>query len=225
MRLAALPALLVLAACSAERQPDAPATPAPTVAAPRTLVAADLDPELLGARIIEMEVADQDIGDGLAKVSAFVACPKAMAVCDPATAPEGTVYTYVLSVTPQTAPEPVPASPTADTAAAPADASAGLIRMTRPAHGFNAAAGFSRAEATAALGAEDALTVTLDENGLVWRVTGGNGWAVGRPITLWWQTTRAPAQPAASYRLEYAGQRAAITAPFPAADEAATAAR
>ncbi len=91
--------------------------------------------------------------------------------------------------------------------------------MTRPAPGFNAAVGFSRIEATAALGAEDALTVTLDQSQLIWRVTAGSGWAAGKPITFWWQSTRPPEKPSASYRLEYGGKTARLAAPFPAADK------
>ena len=216
--LGALSLLALLASCSAEREPAPAPSPTPTIAAPRTLIAADLDPAALGARMEGMEVTDQDAGDGLAKVSAFVACPKAMTTCDPATAPEGTVYTYVLTVTPQAAAEPSP-TPTpiaTHSAVVPVEAPAELVRMTRPAPGFNAATGYSRAEATAALGAEDALTVTLDQNQLIWRVTGSSGWAAGKPITLWWQSTRPPEKPEPSYRFEYGGKRADIAAPFPA---------
>ena len=222
MRFAALPVLMLIAACSAEREPEAAPSPTPTLAAPRTLVAADLDLATLGARVERMEVADRETGDGLARISAFVACPKEMEVCDPETAPEGTVYTYVLTVTPQAAAEPSP-TPTAtatDTAVVPVEAPAELVRMTRPAPGFNAAAGFSRAEATAALGAEGALTLTLDQGQLIWRVTGGTGWAAGKPITLWWQSTRPPQKSAPAYRFEYAGKRVDITAFFPTADKA-----
>lgn len=219
MRFAALSVLVLLAACSREREPDAKPTPRATVAAPRTLVAADFNPAMLGARVAEMDVTDAAIGGRkapIARVRAFVACAKEVTACDPATLPAGTIYTYVLTIT------PAPASPMPSPSVVPADlivpeeAPAELVGTDRVVPGFNGALGFSRAEAAAALGAEDALTVTLDQNRLIWRVTGGSGWRAGQPITLWWQSTRAPAKPAPSYRFEYAGKRADIAAPFPA---------
>lgn len=225
MRLAAASLLVLLAGCSAEREPAPAPMPTATVAAPRTLVAADFDPAMMGGAIAGTEKTDVMIGDRLARVSALVACPNDIADCDPATAPEGTVYTYVLTITPELAPPMKPAPPaagpsaTAETPVAPVEAPAELVRMTRAAPGFNGAVGFARAEAAAALGADEALGITLDQNQLIWRVTEGAGWQAGKPITLWWQSTRPPAKPAAAYRLEYAGKRADIRAPFPAADK------
>lgn len=224
MRFAALLALMPLAACSAEREPAPASSPSATVAVPRTLVAADFDPATLGATVADMALTDPAAGKGLARVTAIVACPKAMTACDPAAAPKGTVFTYLLTVTPQAqtpphhpAPELSPSG--SETPVAPIEAPAELVRMTRPALGFNGAVGYSHAEAAAALGREDALTITLDQNQLIWRVTEGSGWAAGRPITLWWQSTLPPAKPAVSYRLEYAGKIADIRGPFPAADK------
>ena len=217
----ALPLLAILASCSAERSRETEPTPTATVAAPRTLVAADFDPASLGGGVAEMGATNVETAGGLARVTSLVACSKAMATCDPATAPEGTVFTYVLTVTPLPTASPT-ATPTAtgtDPPVVPLEAPAELVRMTRTAPGFNGAVGFSRSEAAAALGADDALTVTLDQHQLIWRVTGGSGWQAGKPITFWWQSTAAPAKPSAAYRLEYAGKRADIAAPFPAADK------
>lgn len=235
MRWAALPlpvpvpvpvlVLVLVAACAAEQSPEPAPTPRATVAAPRTLVAADFDPAMLGAHVADMESTDVETGDGLARVSAFVACPRAMATCDPATTPEGTMFTYVVTITPQaedapeTAPPPSPSPSASEPSIEPVEVPAELVRMTRAAHGFEGAVGFSRAEAAAALGAEDALTVTLDQKQLIWRVTGGSGWQPGKPITLWWQSGRAPAKPAPAYRLEWNGKSADIAAPFPGAEK------
>ena len=230
MRVRALPALALVAACSSQPAPAPTPTPTATVAAPRTLVAADFNAETLGGHVDGMDVTDAAIGEKkapLARLSAFVACAKGVTACDPAQLPDGTTYTYVLTVTPVTAkPDPVPAATTdaagAGTPAeiAPVEAPAELIRMTRSAPGFNGAVGFTRDEAAQALGADDALTVTLDQGQLIWRVTGGGGWKAGKPITLWWQSTRAPDKPVAAYSLDYGSKRADVTAPFPAADKA-----
>ena len=220
---AALALAALLAGCTAERAPDPAPTPAATVAAPRTLVAADLDPATLGPRVAGIAVEDMAVGGRaapLARVSAFVACARGMTACDPAVLPEGTIYTYFLTITPAPpAAAPVASASTVDPAA-PAEAPAELVGMSMAAAGFNGAVGFAHAEAAVALGKEDALGVTLDQNRLIWRVTGGSGWTPERPITLWWQSTRPPAGQAAAYRLEYAGQRADIRAPFPAEDKA-----
>lgn len=222
MRCAGVATALLLAACSDGREEAAPVpAPTPTVAAPRTLVAADFDPAILGAEVEGTRQENVALGTGLARMTSYVACPRAMTDCDPATAPEGTAYTYVMIVTPESGDAPQAAlspTPPAGTVA-PVEGSAELVRMTRAAPSFTGAVGFSRGEAEAALGAANAMTVTLDQNRISWRVTGGSGWLAGKPITLWWQSTRAPGKPATAFRLEYAGQRADVRAPFPAADK------
>ena len=233
MRALAFPALAFVTACSSQpaSEPSPTPTPAATIAAPRTLIAADFDPAMLGAHVEGVEIADAEIGSEktpLARIDAFVACAQGVTICEPAKLPQGTVYTYVLKVTPLTAAaksKPSPSAAPSETASAtpteitPVEAPAELVRMTRAAPEFKGAVGFSRAEAAVALGADDALTVTLDQGQIIWRVTGGSGWAAGRPITLWWQSTGAPAKPSEAYRLEYGGKRSEITAPFPPEDK------
>lgn len=232
IRAGALCAILLLAACGAEKAPEPAPKPKPTRAVPRTLIPANFDPATLGPRVEGMDVTDAAIGakkDPLAKLSAYVACAKSVAACDPAQLPEGTVYTYVLTITPTpvpVAPSPTPsasdgaeATSTPDDFAQPETATE-LVRTLRAVPQFKGAVGFALAEAAAALGDEDALAVTLDTNRLIWRVTRGNGWQADMPITLWWQSTRAPAKPAPAYRLEYGGKSLDIAAPFPMADKA-----
>lgn len=222
----ALPLLAVLAACSAEREEPAPApTPTPTATEPRTLIPADFDPASLGGRVAGIAVEDAAVGggddDSLGTVSAYVACAQDIPVCDPAALPDGTVYTYVVTITPAAAPEP---DPSATPAATPPPVP--LVRPTAPtlamrnrASGFDGAVGYSRAEATAALGAENALSIEIDQGRIIWRAKDGRSWQGGRPITFWWQSTRPPAEPAVTYDFVSGSDGAEITAPFPAADK------
>lgn len=225
MRLAVLALAAVLAGCS-QAVPEPQPTPTATVAAPRTLVAADFDPATLGAKIEGPKGTDPEFaviagGKEIAIVKSFVACPKDMTTCVPAELPEGTVLTYVHTIVPAAA-EPAEApspEPTGTDTAAPVEVPPSLFRMTRPAPGFKGGVGYSRAEAEAALGAPDPITVTVDEGQLIWRVTGGSGWKPGAPVTVWWQTTAPPA-PQEAYQLEVSGSTAKAKAPFPAAEKA-----
>ena len=227
MRLAAtLSALALIAACSEQAPAPAP-TPTATIAEPRTLVAADLDPATLGAKIAGSKGTDPEFsvmagGKVVASVAAFVACPKEVTACTPETLPAETIYTYVLRVTPAPtgpmAPRTPPASPTA--VGKLVEMPALLFRMTRPAHGFNGAVGYAIAEAEAALGSPDAISVTLDEDQLIWRVTGGSGWKPDMPITFWWQSAIAPDGPQPAYRLEMGDAGWTATGPFPAKETA-----
>ncbi len=230
---AALPALMLLAACTAEKEPAPAPTPTATVtvAKPRTLVAADLDLATLGAKIAGPKGTDPEFsvmagGKVVARVAAFVACPKAVSPCTPETLPADTIYTYVLKVTPDTAgplaptPAATPSGPTDGTPDDLGEIPAIVFQMTRPARGFKGGVGYARAEAEAALGAPEAISVTLDEERLIWRVTGGSGWKPGAPITLWWQSTVPPAGPQPAYRLEMGDTGWTATGPFPAEEKA-----
>lgn len=230
MRGLALPAVLaLLAGCSAERETAPAPAPTPTVAVPRTLIPADLDPEADGLRVEGATITDALIGNEkapFARYDAFVHCAdEAVPVCDPKLLPEDTVYTYMLTITPlAAAPEATPTAGTApETSAAPDDlvqsvAPAELVRTIVPVPRFRGEVGFAMGQAAEALGEDDALSVTLEANRLVWRVTRGS-WKRGMPITLWWRSARPPAKPAPAYRLELGGKSAEIRAPFPAADK------
>lgn len=222
---ATLPALALLAACSAEKTPEPTPTPTVTVAAPRTLVAADLDSASLGAKIAGPSGTDPAFavmagGEEIARVVSYVACPKGMTVCVPGELAEGTVLTYVHTITPAAAKDlPTPVPPAETASPTPVEVPPALFRMTRAAPGFQGGVGYARAEAVTALGATDAITVTLDQGQLIWRVTGGSGWKPGLPITVWWQTTAPPVRPRDAFQLELMGQTAKVRGPFPAADK------
>lgn len=226
-----LAAPLALAACGEAPEPEPTPTATPTVAAPRVLVAADFDPEMLGAKIDgpqgpEPEAAIMAEGREIARIKSFVACPAETSaettaetnVCVPADMPEGTVYTYVHEITLADAPDPAPnASPAAEGAAPEVPAS--LFRMTRAATGFNRSVGYSRSQAEAALGAADAIQVSSESEQIIWRVTEGSGWKPGSRVTVWWQSTEPPAGPAEAYRLEVNRMSATARGPFPADTE------
>lgn len=221
---AAFPALTLLAACSAEKTPEPAPAPSATVAEPRTLVAADLELDSLGARMALPGAARDGFavvvdGKDIARITSYVACPEEMTRCVPGELPQGTLLTYVHTISPPA--EATEAPQTASSAATATAVPGALFRTTRPAPGFNGGVGYSLAEAEAALGSPDAITITLDAGELIWRVTGGEGLTPGAPLTLWWQTTVPPADdPQSAYQLELGGKTVPVSGPFPAADKA-----
>ena len=220
-RLLLLAAPLVLAACGSSESEPAP-TPTPTPAQPRTLVAADLDLSTLGAKIVgpqgpQIETVLSAGSAQIGEMVSFVACPEGVETCEPGQMPEGTIYTYVHQITlaqnneatqdaATTGPEVVESPPT-------------LFRTTEKAHGFNAAVGYSSAQALDALGSEDAIAITSDDGRLIWRVVEGGGWQPGSTITFWWQSTLPPAGPADAYLLEVEGSQSIARGPYPAEEK------
>ena len=216
---------VLLAACSSEA-PEPEPTPTATVAAPRTLVAANLDREGLGAKIEGPDGTDPQSpitvdGKQVGMITSFVACPKDMTTCDPATLPAGTKLTYVYTIMPDpTAGEDLRAvAPQATNPAGTTEMPPAYFRTTRPAPGFGGTLGYAKDEAAMALGDEDAITVTVDEGQIIWRVTGGEGWKAGKPVTVWWQSTEPPQGPQQAFEIEWNGMTAPVTAPFPASEK------
>ena len=196
----ALLSIGMLAACGSSEPEPAP-TPTPTVAAPRTLVGADLDLSTLGAKIVGpqgpevrtvLSAGNREIG----RLVSYVACPADTAECKPGEMPEGTVYTYVHRVT-------------------LADTEDGTQMAERD--------GPEVAEAT--LGDPDAISITNDSGSLIWRVSRGSGWKPGGTMTFWWQSTTPPQGPAEAYLLEVDGNQAIATGPFPAEEKPVEGAR
>ena len=222
MRLASLALtgiMFALASCGSPEPEPAP-TPTPTVAAPRTLVGADLDLSTLGARIAgpqgsEVETVLSARNRQVGTLVSYVACPAGVEECRPGEMSEGTVYTYVHAVTlaeesesedPAEGPEVVEAPPT-------------LFRTIRKATGFNQSIGYSTAEAEAVLGDPDAISISNDNGSLIWRVVRGSGWKPGGTVTFWWQSTLPPQGPAEAYLFEVDGNQVAATGPFPPEDK------
>ena len=215
---------LALAGCGNSEPAPAP-SPTPTIAAPRTLVGADLDLSTLGAKIVgpqgpEVETVLSAGNRQIGTLVSYVACPAGTPVCEPGEMPADTVYTYVHAITLMDAEDAEDAEDAAeDTDVDPSDqreTPPTLFRTVRAATGFNQAVGYSTAEAEAALGDPDAISITNDNGSLIWRVVRGSGWKPGGTVTLWWQSTTAPQGPAEAHLFKLDGQQVATTGAYPA---------
>ena len=201
--LAALAALTLAGCGSSEPKPAPSPTPSATPDKPKTLVPADLGALVLGPRIEwpqgpEVTGTFAVDGERLAEVVSYVACPEGLDPCEPETAPEGTVYTYVHRVTPTEGVE-----------------GATLFRTSRTATGFANVIGFDKAEAVDVLGEDGQIDVASDNGALVWRVIGGDGWTAGETLTFYWQSTIAPEGSREAFQFEADGVSAIGTGPFP----------
>lgn len=223
---------LALAACG-DADPDATEMDAATTDGEAALLEnavdagdfADLD---LGAKIVgpqgpEVKAALSNDTGNFADMTSYVACPAGMDVCEPASAPEGTIYTYVHTVFPG---EDNDASTGSGEGADSSDVEqAELFRMLAPAHGFTGNAGYSKLEAEGAVGAKVEVAVTCEEGALAWTVSAGDGgdqWGQGEPLTFYWQSTLPPAGPSDQYRLSANYTTATGAGPYPAASDTAT---
>jgi hypothetical protein len=177
----------------------------------------------LGAKIVgpqgpEVKDALSNASGNYADITSYVACPSGMDKCDPASAPEGTIFTYVHIVYPGEDMDPTTGS--GDGADSSDVERATEFRMTSPAHGFTGGAGYSKAEAMAAIGAKANIVMSCDNGALVWTINAGDGgdqWQSGEPLTFYWQSVLPPAGPASAYRIEVDGTAASGKGPFPAA--------
>ena len=182
----------------------------------------------LGARIVgpqgpEVTGRFTNEAGAFGDIRSFVACPAGMDPCDPATAPEGTVYTYVHVVYPGEDNEPDSGSGEGPDASDVEIATA--FKMNRAAHGFTGNAGYSKAEVLAGVGTKADVTITCSDNGgLAWTINAGDGgdqWEQAEPITFYWQSTVPPAGPADAYAIQANRTTATGPGPYPAADETA----
>lgn len=231
--LAMLAAPLALAACS-DSDDVTDLQDADTVnearALAQSLEAGDFMDLELGAKIVgpqgpEVEAALSNAEGNFADIRSYVACPAGMDPCDPANAPEGTIYTYVHVVYPGEDNEDDTGSGAGNDSSDVELATA--FKLTRPAHGFTGGVGYAKAEALAAIGEKADVFITCVDDGLVWSVEAGDGgdqWEQAEPLTFYWQSTLPPAGPADTYAIEANYTEASGPGPYPAAqDEAANA--
>ncbi|KLI63817.1 hypothetical protein [Aurantiacibacter marinus] len=231
---AALPALaLALAACSAEPEEqiddtDLAAEDEELEVAMQRREAVDFMDLQLGAKIVgpqgeEVNGRMTNAEGAFADITSFVACPAGMDPCDPATAPEGTVYTYVHVIYPGEDNDASTGSGSGNDSSNVETTEA--FRMTMPSHGFTGVAGYSMAEAAGALGNIGEIYITCHEQGISWTVEEGDGgdqWSQAEPITFFWQSTLPPAGPSNAYEVFANYTAASGPGPYPAADETVT---
>ena len=226
----ALASAVALAACSDNADEQAVTdlnrveTDGEAEAAAEALTAGDFAALRLGAKIVgpqgdEVSGALGNAEGNFADIRSFVACPAGMDPCDPATAPEGTIYTYVHVVYPGEDNDPDTGDTSANTSSDVERATE--FRLMMPAHGFTGDAGYSKAEAMAAIGAKADVVVTCHQGGLVWTVNagdGGNQWEQAEPLTFYWKSTVPPAGPADAYAIFANYTAAEGPGPYPAAN-------
>ena len=224
----AIPAIALLAAACGDQTevPDDNLVPENQEAevAREALPQGDFAELELGAKVAE-DVTTRLANEtgAFADMRSYVACPAGMTVCDPATAPEGTVYTYVHVVYPGEDNNPATGSGDGNDASNVETTEA--FRMTMPSHGFTGAAGISYAEVNAALGDVGMVVLSCHEGSLAWTIEEGDGgdqWSQGEPITFYWQSTLPPSGSADAYEV-FANYTAAHgSGPYPGAAGAAT---
>ncbi|RGP40710.1 hypothetical protein BPTFM16_00998 [Altererythrobacter insulae] len=178
----------------------------------------NLGAKIEGPRGPEVKASLGNEVGNLADITSYVACPEGMEVCDPKTAPEGTIYTYVHIIYPGEDMDPMTGS-----GDGPDDIDieeANAFMMAAPAHGFTGNAGFSKAEAVVAAGPMVDVVVTCEENGAIfWTVNpgdGGNQWEDAEPLTFYWQSTLPPAGPATAYSIRANDVTGIGEGPYPA---------
>lgn len=233
----AIAAGLTLSACSSEPEGvegsdaadlETPETDGEAAMAAMALKAGDFGELQLGAKIVgpqgpEVKAAISNEAGNFGDMTSYVACPNGVPECDPASAPEGTIYTYVHIVYPGEDND-------GDTGVTAGNTSSDIeratsFRMTRPATGFTGNVGYSKAEALAAIGEKADVVVTCDDGALVWTVSAGDGgdqWEQGEPLTFWWQSTVPPAGPADAYQLTANYTDATGNGPYPGEANGAT---
>ena len=177
-----------------------------------------LGPKIVGPQGPEVKTTLSNSAGTFADITSYVACPATMQTCDPATAPAGTVYTYVHIVYPGEDMDP-------STGAGEGNDSnfvetTGAFMMTAPAYGFTGEAGYSVGEVTAAVGSSVNVVVTCELDGQIyWNVNAGDGgdqWENGEPVTFYWRSTLPPNGPSPVYAIRANNVTATGEGPYPA---------
>lgn len=153
-------------------------------------------------------VGDVTFGD----FSGGAICPAGFADCVPPTNPEGTIYTYVQSVSPGA--DVTPNDPPFPNAANLADpGSVSFYGLDFSPAGFNGIAGYDFAQASLA---DVTFEITRGAGGVLnWDVAPGGEWTAGETITFFFQSTQAPSGPGGAYVIGNADVTAVAAGPLP----------
>lgn len=160
---------------------------------------------------IESSLTSGDVA--LGDLSASVYCPEEMEACDPDTAEDGTIYTYVYRIRPGFD------GPNDEGFAMPERVvpveRAQSFALGFPAHGFTGVAGYDVEEAGAVIEEGINAVISCDEGRLRWTFPEEAGWSTGETITFFWQSTRPPADTDGEYRFDGDARQATGRGPMP----------
>ena len=193
----------------------------PAIVTATIIAPVDLDSLPLGAKIVgpvgpDVETSlnktpEESIGD----LSSSVSCPDGFSECIPSNHAPGTIFTYVHQVTPGVDLPNDPPFPMPDTVTAFDDVIG--FNTGFSAEGFNGVAGYSFSEATAALGASDAIEIEqLGDGSLSWTITNSQ-WDTGELLSFFWQTTQPPSGPGGVYSITNGAMVGSGNGPLPTA--------
>ncbi|MBC2777755.1 hypothetical protein [Parasphingopyxis marina] len=211
--------ILPLAACQSPA--DAPADPVEdaTLAesrdmiAPTDFAALELGGIIQGPLGPEVEASLVAAGVALGDIASRVQCPGDLDPCDPGTAPEGTIYTYIYEVRPGfDGPNDPPFEMPEELR--PVERATSFA-LTFPAYGFTGVAGYSVYDAESVLADGFTATISCVDNRIVWTIPEESEWGTGETITFFWQSTQPPSGPTGEYRFTADGAEATGMGPMP----------
>ena len=209
---------LLVAACSGApiEEPADPAEDA-TLAEPVNVIApTDFASLTLGGTVQgplgpEVEASLAADGVAIADIASRVQCPEGIDPCDPDTAEEGTIYTYIYEVRPGFDGPNDPPFEMPETVRPIQSASS--FALAFPAHGFTGVAGYSVYDAGDVLAEGFVASISCVDNQIIWSFPEESGWSTGETITFFWQTTQPPSGPDGEYR--FVGDELEATGPGP----------
>lgn len=193
--------IVFTASCSNEASQSEVTEAEKTAETQTNIEAINFDELELGAKIVgplgpevkaNLEGTDVMAGSAVS----YVACPSTMEECNPKTAPESTIFTFVHTIYPGSK------SDVSENTNIKIAKSASSFFMNKPSVGFTGVSGYSFSQAEAALGSKGKVIITCNDNALNWSIDNAdNDWESGEPITFFWKSTLPPKGPDIAYTL------------------------